>query len=279
MVRTILALVAQLKWSLYQLDVKSAFLNGELEEEVYVSQPQGFEISGQEEKVYYLRKALYGLKQAPHACIMNKFEMTDLGLLHYFLGLEVKQREGEVFVSQKKYASDLLKRFGLVNCKSVATPMNMNEKLQQEDGTGQANARSFRSLVGGLIYLAHTRPDISYSVGVVSRFMSNPSKHHFGAAKRILHYVAGTLEYGISYSQVSNFRLLGFTDSDWGGSVDDRKSTSGNVFSLGSGAITWSSKKQVTTTLSSSEAEYIAATASACQCIWLRRILVDLNQK
>ncbi|XP_049350171.1 uncharacterized mitochondrial protein AtMg00810-like [Solanum verrucosum] len=161
--------------------------------------------------------------------MMSKFEMTDLDLLHYFLGLEVKQGEGEVFVSQKKYASDLLKRFGLVNCKSAATPMNMNEKLHQEDGTGQANARSFRSLVGDLIYLAHTCPDISILLVLFQ------------------------------------------------GSVDDRKSTSGNVFSLGSGAITWSSKKQVTTTLSSSEAEYIATTTSACQCIWLRRILVDLN--
>lgn len=249
-IRLIFALAAQLKWPLYQLDVKSAFLNGELEEGVYVAQPQGFEISGQEGKVYQLKKALYGLKQAPHAwyskinsyfvqngferseseptlylrkqgnndllvvCLyvddiiymgsshsivaefkssmMSRFEMTDLGLLHYFLGLEVKQGEGDVFVSQKKYALDL-KRFGLVNCKSAATPMNMNEKLQQKDGTGQANARSFRSLVGGLIYLSHTRPDISYSVGVVSRFMSNPSKHHFGAAKRILHYIVGTL--------------------------------------------------------------------------------------
>ena len=109
--------------------------------------------------------------------------MTDLGLLYYFLGLEVKQGEGDVFVSQKKYASNIFKRFVLVNCKSAATPMNMNEKLQQKDGTRQAKARSFRSLVGGLIYLAHTRLDISYFVGVVLRFMSNPSKHHFGDAK------------------------------------------------------------------------------------------------
>ncbi|XP_047264106.1 uncharacterized mitochondrial protein AtMg00810-like [Capsicum annuum] len=220
-----------MKWSLYQFDAKSEFLNGELEEEVYFAQLQGFEISGQEEKVYQLRKALYG------------FEMTDLGLLHYFLGLEVKQGEGDVFFSQKKYALDLLKRFGLVNCKFAATPMNMNEKLQQEDGTG---------------------------------FMRNPLKHHFGAAKRILHYIIGTLEHGIWYSYVSNFRLVRYTDSDWRGSVDDRKSTSGNTFSLGSGAITWSSKKQATTTMLTLEAEYIAATSSACQCIWLRRILFDL---
>ncbi|XP_059310206.1 uncharacterized mitochondrial protein AtMg00810-like [Lycium ferocissimum] len=280
--------------------LKSGFLNGELEEEVYVAQPEGFEINGQEENVYKLEKTLYGLKQAPRACcmlyvddiiymgsshsivaefksnMMSRFEMQDLSLLHYFLGFEAKQEEDRVFVSQNKYASDLLKRFGLVDCKFAATPMNLNEKLQQEDCTERANARSFRSLVGGLIYLSHTRPNISYSVGVVSRFMSNPLKHHFGAAKRILHYVVGTLEYGIWYSHVSNFILLGFTESDWVGSVDDRKSTSSNIFSLRLGAITWSSKKQVTTTLSSYKAEYIPTTSVACQCIWLRRIFADL---
>ncbi|XP_059281755.1 secreted RxLR effector protein 161-like [Lycium ferocissimum] len=157
--------------------------------------------------------------------------------------------------------------------------MNLNEKLQQDDGAERANARSFRILVGGLIYLSHTRPDISYSFSVVSRFMSNPSTHQVGAAKRILHYVAGTLEYDIWYPHVSAFRLLGFTDSDWADSMGHKKSILGNVFSLGSGAITWSSEKQVTTTLSSSEAEYVAATSAACQCIWLRRILADLYQK
>lgn len=175
----------------------------------------------------------------------SMFEMSDLGLLHYFLGLEVKQGEDGVFISQRKYATDLLKRLNMVNCKVVATPMNVNEKLQLEDGTEKANARSFRSLVGGLIYLAHTRPDISFSMGVISRFMCNPSKHHFGAAKRILRYVAGTLDYGIWYTYVSDFRLFGFTDSDWAGSLDDRRSTSGNIFSLGSCAITWCSKKKL----------------------------------
>ena len=172
--------------------------------------------------------------------MMSRFEMTDLGLLHYLLGLEVKQEEDGVFVTQKKYASNLLKRFGVVNCKVASTPMNVNEKLQLEDGTERAYARSFRSLVGGLIYLAHTRPYILFSASVVSRFMSNPSKHPFRAAKRILRYVVGTLDFGIWYSHVSNFKLYEFTNSDWAGSLDDRKSTLGNIFSFGSGAITWS---------------------------------------
>ncbi|XP_057990422.1 uncharacterized mitochondrial protein AtMg00810-like [Hevea brasiliensis] len=149
--------------------------------------------------------------------------MTDLGELHYFLRLEVKQVEDGIFVSKKKYAANLLKRFNILGCKIVATLMNLNEKLQVNDGTEPADARSFRSLVGGLIYLINTQPDIS--VRVISRFMHCPSKHHFGA---------------------------------------DRRSTSSYVFSLGSTIVCWSSKKQTTTALSSSEAEYTAASSSAC---------------
>jgi len=166
----------------------------------------------------------------------------------------------------------------MLNCKPAATPMIINEKLQQVNEEELADARRFRSLVGGLIYLTHTRPDIAFSVGVVSRFMQQPSKVHYGAAKRILRYIAGTLDYGIWYSNTNNFRLCGYTDSDYGSSLDDRRSVSANVFTLGSGAVTWSSKKQATATLSTSETEYIAATSAACQAVWLRRVLADLQQ-
>ncbi|KAL0558837.1 hypothetical protein IC582_003419 [Cucumis melo] len=325
--RIVLALAVQQQWPVYQFDVKSAFLNGELQEEVYVEQLEGFDKKDSEEKVYKLTKALYGLKQAPRAwyskideyfqqngfkrsaneptlyvkkggkndfiivCLYvddiiytssskslvaefkshmkNKFEMTDLGLLHFFLGLEVCQTEGGIFISQKKYAKDLLKKFGMINCKPTTRPMNVNEKLQQNDGAEMANAQRFRSLVGGLIYLTHTRPDISYSIGVIFRFMQRPSRDHFGAAKRVMRYIAGTIEYGIWYSKVSDFKLCGFTDSDWASSLDDRRSVSANVFTLGLGVITWSSKKQATAALTSSEAEYAAATSAACQAIWL----------
>ncbi|KAL0560398.1 hypothetical protein IC582_000802 [Cucumis melo] len=135
----------------------------------------------------------------------NKFEMTDLGLLHFFLGLEVCQTDGGIFISQKKYAKDLLKKFGMINCKPATTPMNVNEKLQQKDGAEMANA-----------------------------FMQRPSRDHFRAAKQVMRYIAGTIEYGIWYSKVSNFKLCGFTDSDWASSLDDRRSVSANVFTLGS---------------------------------------------
>lgn len=201
--------------------------------------------------------------------------MSDLGLLHYSLGLEVKQRIDGIFVSQQKYVIDILKRFKMLGCKTSSTPMNVNELLKGEDGTCKANVKHIRSIVGGLNYLSNIRPDIAHSVSVISRFMHNPFVHHLGAAKRILHYIAGTSEYGILYSRVQNFRLHDFTDGDYVGSLDDRKSTSGQVFFLGSRAVSWSSKKQDTMDLSSLEAEYIAATSPACQAIWFRKIFDD----
>ncbi|XP_028062411.1 uncharacterized protein LOC114265776 [Camellia sinensis] len=250
-----------------------AFLNGVLQEEVYVTQPEGFMIEGKETKqngflgsknepTLYVRKegkndfiiiCLYvddiiytssssSLTAEFKSRMMHEFEMSDMGLLHYFLGLEVQQAEGGIFISQRKYAKDLLNKFGMLNCKPATTPMNINEKLQCEDRAEMADAR-FKSLVGGLIYLTYTRPDIAFFVGMISRFMQHPSKLHFGAAKWVLCYIAGTMDYEIWYSKVFNFKLCGFTNNDWASSLNDRRSISANVFTLGSGVITWSSKK------------------------------------
>ncbi|XP_015166481.1 uncharacterized mitochondrial protein AtMg00810-like [Solanum tuberosum] len=153
-----------------------------------------------------------------------------MGLLHYFLGLQVHQTEEGIFLSQRKYARDLLNKFGMLNCKHAATPMNISEKLQQVNEEELTDARRFRIL----IYLTHTRPDIAYHVGVISRFMQQPSKVHYGAAKRVLRYIAGTLDFDIWYSKTDNFRLCGYTDSDWASSLDDKRSVSANVFTLGS---------------------------------------------
>ncbi len=211
--------------------------------------------------------------------LMKEFEMTDLGEMNYFLGLEVSQRKSGIFLSQHKYAIEVLRQFCMDQCKAVATPMNTGEKLKEEDGSGATDVGRYRSLVGRLIYLTHTRPDISFAVGLVSRFMHSPTTHHFEAAKRILRYIAGTRDYGIWYTKSDNFVLQGFTDSDWAGAQDDRKSTTGNCFDLGSGLIAWMSKKQSTVALSSTEAEYVAASMAACQGIWLRRLLVDLGHE
>ncbi|KAG6506237.1 hypothetical protein ZIOFF_031559 [Zingiber officinale] len=211
--------------------------------------------------------------------MMKKFEMSDLGLMRYFLGFQVKQSSGEIFISQEKYVEDLLKKFQMLSCKPVPTPMALNEKLQQEDDSEMADEKLYRSLVGSLIYLTNTRPDIVQPVSVLSRFMSKPSKVHYAAAKRVLRFLQGTMKHGLRYVKELNNDLVGFTDSDWAGSLEDRRSTSAYLFCLGSKVISWSSRKQNTVALSSAEAEYSAATSAACEAVWLRRIMADLQQK
>ncbi|KAG6470938.1 hypothetical protein ZIOFF_072026 [Zingiber officinale] len=211
--------------------------------------------------------------------MMKKFEMSDLGLMRYFLGFQVKQSSGEIFISQEKYVEDLLKKFQMLSCKLVPTAMTLNEKLQQEDDSEMADEKLYRSLVGSLIYLTNTRPDIVQPVSVLSRFMSKPSKVHYATAKRVLRFLQGTMKHGLRYVKESNNDLVGFTDSDWAGSLEDRRSTSAYLFCLGSKVISWSSRKQNTVALSSAEAEYSAATSAACEAVWLRRIMADLQQK
>ncbi|KAD0618050.1 hypothetical protein E3N88_43977 [Mikania micrantha] len=258
-VRTVIAVAASLGWKISQLDVKSAFLNGILEEEIYVEQPQGFEITGQEDKVYKLHKALYGLKQAPRAW----YSRIDTYLASQ--GFIRSYNEPTLYVKKEKEAAD--------------TPMNSNEKFMCEDGADKIDPSRYRSMVGGLMYLTHSRPDIAFAVNVLTRFMQTPSKDHFGAAKRVLRYVSGTIDYGLWYTPQNGICLEGYSDSDWAGSIDDRKSVSAYGFNIGSGAISWCVKKQNSVALSSTEAEYISATAATCQAVWLRRILEDLGFK
>ncbi|GKU99292.1 hypothetical protein SLEP1_g12160 [Rubroshorea leprosula] len=289
-IRTVLALVAQHKWSVFQFDVKSAFLNGFLEENVYVQQPQGYEIEGQEQKVYKLKKALYGLKQAPrawyerinaHFCSHGFHKSPSEPTLYVQTrgrDEEVVQNGEGIFISQEKYAKDLLKKCRMEDCNSVGTPMVSNQKFSLDDGEEKVDAHAYRSLIGSLLYLTNSRPDITFATSRLSRFMQSPSKTHYGAARRILRYLKGTISFGILYAKNEQFNLFGYSDSDWPGCVDDRRSTSGYAFFLGSGAISWSSKKQASTALSSSEAEYISSTAAACQATWTRRILEDMKQ-
>ncbi|XP_039140591.1 secreted RxLR effector protein 161-like [Dioscorea cayenensis subsp. rotundata] len=131
----------------------------------------------------------------------------------------------------------------MLDCKTEPTPMNANEKLSLDDGSGDANAGKYRNLVGSLLYLTHTRPDLMYAVSVVARFMHCPSMHHLGAVKRIMHHIAGTINLGLLYERTDKLKLMGYTDNDWGGLIDDQKSTTGWVFNLGSAAVAWCSKK------------------------------------
>jgi len=185
--------------------------------------------------------------------------MTDLGLMKYFLGIEVKQSEDGIFISQERYALEILKKFKMVDCNPVSTPMELGTKLSKFDNGERADPGRYRSLIGSLRYLTSTRPDLMLSVGIASRFMDDPSYTHWKALKRILRYIRGTLSLGLLYTRTDDYRLVGYSDSNWCGDIDDRKSTSGYVFLLGNTAFTWLSKKQPIVTLSTCEAEYVAA--------------------
>ena len=163
--------------------------------------------------------------------------------------------------------------------KAVITPIVMGLKLSREDSSKDFDPSLYKSIVGSLMYLTATRPDIMHVVSLISKFMEKPKDAHWQAAKRILRYVKGTKRYGILYTTSENSELIGYTDSDWAGSIDDRKSTSGYVFHMGSGATSRTSKKKPIVALSTPEAEYVAATAAACQAVWMRRMLKSLCQE
>ncbi|GMI89878.1 hypothetical protein HRI_002657100 [Hibiscus trionum] len=334
-VRVLLSLAANQGWNLLQFDIKNAFLHGDLEEEVYMDVPPGFN-STVGQVVCKLKKALYGLKQSPRAwfgrfakvmlgqgfkqsqgdhtlfvkhsssggvtillvyvddiivtgndskgiinlkkCLIKEFEVKELGRLKYFLGIEVAHSQQGIFISQQKYTLDLLKETGKLGCKPAETPIEVNHKLGDSDEDDMAVDRgSFQRLVGRLIYLSHTRPDIAYAVGVVSQFMHNPKKSHLRAVMRILQYLKGTPGKGIMFRRGGNLTLEAYTDADYAGSRMDRRSTSGYCTFFGGNLVTWRSKKQNVVARSSAEAEFRAMALGICELLWLKIILEDLK--
>nr|MDZ8005347.1 hypothetical protein [Nostoc sp. DedSLP05] len=191
--------------------------------------------------------------------------------------IEVWQQSGGIFISQSKYTHSILERFHMLDCKSSSTPMEPRMQLGHNDDEEKVDPTLYRQLVGSLIYLTSTRLDISYSVGVTSRFMHDPRKSHWVAAKRILRYLKGTPHHGLSYTTDSDFSLTGFSDSDWAGCPDTRRSTSGYCFQLGKGTISWSTKKQNTVSLSTAEAEYKASVETVREAVSLRQLLRDVG--
>ncbi|WJZ87437.1 hypothetical protein VitviT2T_006816 [Vitis vinifera] len=206
-----------------------------------------------------------------------EFDMTDLGKMKYFLGMEVLQNSEGIYISQRKYAKEVLERFGMEKSNSVKNPIVPGDRLTKNEGRVKVDATKYKQLVGSLMYLTATRPDLMYVVCLISRFMASPTEMHLQAAKRVLKYLKGTVDLGVFYQKEGNGELMAYIDSDYTRDLDDRKSTFGYVFLLSEGAVAWSSKKQPMVTLSTTEAEFVAAASYACQGVWMRRVLEKLG--
>ncbi|GJZ67971.1 ribonuclease H-like domain, reverse transcriptase, RNA-dependent DNA polymerase [Tanacetum coccineum] len=205
------------------------------------------------------------------------FEMSDLGLLAYYLGIEVTQSGGDISIKQSAYARKILKEAGMLESNETLIPMDPGTRLTKTTEGTMVNSTDYRSLIGCLRYLLHTRPDLSYSVGLLSRFMQEPKEQHMKAIKQVLRYVKGTKDYGITYKHNGGNRIHGYSDSSYGVNTQEGKGTTGIIFYYGESPISWSTQKQATVALSSCESEFIAATAAATQALWLKRLLSRLT--
>ncbi|XP_075636751.1 uncharacterized protein LOC142608987 [Castanea sativa] len=205
----------------------------------------------------------------------KEFEMSMVGELNYFLGLQVKQWKDGIFISQKNYAKNLVKRFNLDSKKHASTPMSSSVKLSSNPAGVEVDPTLYRSMIGGLLYLIASMPDIAFSVGVCAHFQAAPKDSHMTMVKRIIWFVNGTSDYGIWYSRDLNDYLVGHSDADWAEYVDDRKSTSRGCFYLGNNLVSWMSKKQNLVSLSTAEAEHIIAGSCCAQLLWMKKLLHD----
>ncbi|GKC48218.1 retrovirus-related pol polyprotein from transposon TNT 1-94 [Tanacetum coccineum] len=331
-VRIFITHAAHKSFPIYQMDVKTEFLNGPLKEEVYVAQPEGFVDPDHPEKVYLLRKALYGLKQAPRAwydelsnflmskgftkgtidptlfkikygedillvqiyvddiifgstnpkyskrfekLMHSRFEMSLMGEMKFFLGLQIHQSPKGIFINQAKYALEILKKHNMDNCHSIGTPLATKPKLDVDLSGEPVDQSDYRSKIGSLMYLTSSRPDLVQAVCYCARYQARPTQKHLKEVKRIFKYLKGTINMGLWYPKDSGFELTTFSDADHVGCLDTRKSTSGGIQFLGDKLVSWMSKKQNCTAMSSAEAEYVALSASCAQVMWMRTQLQD----
>ncbi|GJY61428.1 retrovirus-related pol polyprotein from transposon TNT 1-94 [Tanacetum coccineum] len=331
-IRILLAYACALDFKLFQMDVKSAFLNGFINEEVYVAQPPGFIDFAKPNHVYRLKKALYGLKQAPKAwydrlkaflikhdytmgmvdntlftkkknsnliivqiyvddiifgstcqelcddfakIMHDEFEMSMMGELNFFLGLQIKQLEDGIFFNQSKYIKEMLKKFGLEDSKPMKTPMSTETKLTKDEEGESVDNTKYRGMIGSLLYLTASRPDIMFSVCLCARFQEDPKTSHLEAVKRIFRYIKGTTHLGLWYPKGSDIETVVYADSDHAGDYVDRKSTSGICTFMGCCLTSWFSKKQTALAISTTEAEYVSAGKACQQALWMKQALVD----
>ncbi|PIL23572.1 hypothetical protein GSI_14885 [Ganoderma sinense ZZ0214-1] len=300
------------------MDVKTTFLNGDLEEEIYMEQPEGWVVPGKEGYVCLLKKAIYGLKQASRQWNVKIHQsLLDLGFTRTYSDAGVyvyRQQRGNSITIVVLYVDDLLlfgddknhiktvkrtlsrqykmtdlgaeeyiqsvlERFQMADCNPSNTPLPSGAVLVSYDGTASdADRKRYQSLIGSLMYaMLGTRPDISFAVTHLSRYLSNPSPDHWNYALYILRYLQGTKSFKIHYKGASNDGLVAYLDSDWAEDKDDRHSTSGMLFLMAGGAISWVSRRQPTISHSSTEAEYKAASDTCCQMAWLRTFSTELG--
>uniref|UniRef100_A0A8R7Q6X9 Reverse transcriptase Ty1/copia-type domain-containing protein n=1 Tax=Triticum urartu TaxID=4572 RepID=A0A8R7Q6X9_TRIUA len=207
------------------------------------------------------------------------FALKDLGALHFFLGIEVKKLASGVLLSQEKYVQEILQRMGMTGCKPSPTPLPTSEKLSLHDGdilTTDDSTR-YRSIVGALQYLTLTRPDIAYAVNKVCQFLHAPTTVHWTVVKRILRYLQGTQSHGLKLCKSDSMLVSAFSDADWAGCPDDRRSTGGFAVFLGGNLVSWSACKQATVSRSSTEAEYKALANATAEVIWVQNMLTELG--
>ncbi|GJR88066.1 retrovirus-related pol polyprotein from transposon TNT 1-94 [Tanacetum coccineum] len=330
-VRIFVAYAAHKNFPIYQMDVKTAFLNGPLKEKVFVRQPDGFVDPDFPNHVYHLKKALYGLKQAPRAwydklssfliehhftkgivdptlftrrhgddillvqiyvddiifgstkpvfstrfakLMKDNFEMSMIGEMKFFLGLQVHQSPRGIFICQSQYTMDLLKKHGMEKCDTISTPMATTKLDADLQGT-QVDQTKYHSMIGGLMYLTASRPDIAFATFVCARYQARPTEKHLKEVKRIFRYLRQTINMGLWYSKDYGFELIAYSDADHAGCNDDCKSTSGGIQFMGDKLVSWSSKKQDCTAMSTAEAEYVSLSACCASIQWIRMQMLD----
>ncbi|GJY81460.1 retrovirus-related pol polyprotein from transposon TNT 1-94 [Tanacetum coccineum] len=305
----VISLAATHDWAFHQLDVKNAFLHGDLEEEVYMEQPSGFVAYGEYGKV---SNAIEGLKQSSRAwfgrfsnaviefglrrsvydhsgfysssnagCILLVVYvddiMKDLGSLKYFLGIKLSRSSNGICLSQRKYYLDLLDDAGQIKAKPCDEPMIPKLKLKSEDGILLHNLEKYRRVVGKLNYLTITHPDIAFPVSVVSQFLTAPRMSHWDVVTQILGYLKGTPRLGILYANHGHHIAEGFTNADYAGCPNTSRSTTGYCVFVGGNLVSWKSKKQNVVSRSSLEAEYRAIAQTTCELVWLRNLLGEIG--
>nr|GEW41910.1 retrovirus-related Pol polyprotein from transposon TNT 1-94 [Tanacetum cinerariifolium] len=269
-IRIFLAFAAHMNMVVYQMDVKTAFLNGNLRKEVYVSQPNGFVDIDNPNHVYKLKKALYGLKRAPTRDVNDGQNLIFIRTTDF-----LKSRC--IFINQSKYGLESLKKYDFDSCDPVDTPMVGKYKLDEDKEEKAVDPSHFRGMISTLLYLTASTLDLQFAICMCARYQARPTEKHLHAVKRIFRYLRGTVNQGVWYPKDSSIALTAFEHADHVGCQDTCRSTSGSMQFLGDRLVSWSSKRQKTAAISSTEAEYIALSGYCAQVLWMRSQLTNLD--